>query len=230
VIGLDFSGGATGVAAQLQTLMGPGFAVSGSGSTLQILDDGAGNTTNVNALTGRSTSTATQSAGLGLSLFVDNGGADFTDALDGLGQRTGFAARISVNSALVTNNQLLVQYAPGGSLGDDARADYLLEQLDNMRFATFDPNGKDATYRFSGSVSDVITQAINFQGSVAETAISNADMQAMTLDAITTRLDQEYGVDVDEEMARLMELQNAYAANARVLASIQELLKQLMSI
>mgnify|MGYP001170121514 CR=1 FL=1 len=39
----------------------------------------------------------------------------------------------------------------------------------------------------------------------------------------------EYAVNVDEEMARLMELQNAYAANARVLSVVQELLDALMN-
>ena len=41
---------------------------------------------------------------------------------------------------------------------------------------------------------------------------------------------EEYGVDVDEEMARLMELQAAYAANARVITIVQELLDTLMAI
>lgn len=36
------------------------------------------------------------------------------------------------------------------------------------------------------------------------------------------------GVDVDEEMARLMELQNAFAANARVMSVAQELIDDLM--
>ena len=43
-------------------------------------------------------------------------------------------------------------------------------------------------------------------------------------------MQSEYGVDVDEEMARLMELQNAYAANARVVSIVQDLLDTLMAI
>jgi flagellar hook-associated protein 1 len=35
-------------------------------------------------------------------------------------------------------------------------------------------------------------------------------------------------VDINEEVARLMELQNAYAANARVASVVQELLDTLM--
>ena len=61
-------------------------------------------------------------------------------------------------------------------------------------------------------------------------AISNDETQQMTLDALTQRLDSEYGVDVDEEMARLMELQNAFAANARVMSVVQELMDALMQL
>jgi flagellar hook-associated protein 1 len=231
VIGLDFSGGATAVAPQLQALLGPGFAVSATvGGELQILDDGAGNTTDVLGLSTRTTVTATQGAGLALSLFVDSGNADFTNALDGVGQKRGFAARIAVNEDILSNMMLMVQFTSGGSLGDDDRADYLLERLDNMRFATYDPSGRAPAYRLAGSVSDLIGQTINHQGNIAATALSDADAQELTLETLTARMDAEYGVDVDEEMARLMELQNAYAANARVLSTVQELLDRLLAI
>ena len=61
-------------------------------------------------------------------------------------------------------------------------------------------------------------------------AISDSETQELTLDALTQRLDSEYGVDVDEEMARLMELQNAFAANARVMSVVQELMDSLMQL
>jgi flagellar hook-associated protein 1 FlgK len=50
------------------------------------------------------------------------------------------------------------------------------------------------------------------------------------METISQRLDAEYGVNVDEEMARLMELQNAYAANSRVISVVQDLLQRLMDI
>lgn len=231
VVGLDFSGGAGSVAAQLQAILGSGLAVSNpAGSQLQILDDGLAGTTDVSGLVAHATVTGTQGAGLALSLFVDAGNADFTNALDGPGQKLGFAARISVNSAVVDDARLMVQFTAGGSLGDDDRADYLLEQLDTMQFATFNASGRPMDYRFSGSVGDLINQTINFQGNVAEQALSDDDTQQLTMEAINQQLDSEYGIDVDEEMARLMELQNAYAANARVMSTIQELLNQLMNI
>jgi flagellar hook-associated protein 1 FlgK len=231
VVGIDFSGGGASIAAQIQAALGGGFTVTNpSGTQIQILDDGAGNTTNVTSLTARHTVTATQGQGLALSLFVDAGNADYTGYLDGVGQKRGFAERITINEDILDDMTLMVQYTAGGSLGDDDRADYLVDRLDKMRFATFDPSGLSPSYRLSGSVTDIITQTVNYQGNVAANALGDSETQALTMQTLGARLDAEYGVDVDEEMARLMELQNAYAANARVLSGIQELLNQLLEI
>ena len=231
VIGLDFSAGAASIAAQLQSAVGSSLSISNpAGSTIRVLDDGATGTTDVMALRARHTVTAEQGAGLGLNLFVDNGEAHFTNHLDGFGQRRGFASRITVNEAVIANNALLVQFEAGGTLGDADRAEYLLDRLNGMRFANYDPTGRPTAYKLSGTVGDLITQTINHQGNVAASALDEAETQRIVMDTVIERMDVEYGVDVDEEMARLMELQNAYAANARVLATIQELLDQLLRI
>ncbi|MDC9824211.1 flagellar hook-associated protein FlgK [Devosia sp. ZB163] len=232
VIGLDFAGGAAGVAAQLQNRIGVNLAVSNpSGSTLRIMDDGAAGTLDMLSLSTRTTSTGLQNGTLGFSLFVDTNEADFTNSLDGVGQKLGFASRISVNSAIVTDNKLLVQHTATTPLGDQDRLNQLINNLDGMRFAgTKGTSGTTASLRLGGTVADLISQTLNFQGNVAQAAISEAETQELTLDALTQRLDSEYGVDVDEEMARLMELQNAFAANARVMSVVQELMNAIMQL
>ena len=40
----------------------------------------------------------------------------------------------------------------------------------------------------------------------------------------------DYGVNVDDEMARLIQLQNAYSANARVISTVQDLMNKLLQI
>jgi flagellar hook-associated protein 1 FlgK len=42
------------------------------------------------------------------------------------------------------------------------------------------------------------------------------------------RLNDSSGVNIDQEMANLLNLQNAYAANARVLSAVKEMLDILM--
>lgn len=232
VIGLDFSGGTASVAAQLQSKLGTSFSVSNpSGTTLRVMDDGVAGTTDMLSLSTRTTASGVQNGTLGFSLFVDTNNADFTDSLDGVGQKLGFAGRISVNQAVVNDNKLLVQYTGTTPLGDQDRLNQIVSNLDGMRFAGAQgSSGTTASFRLGGTVADIISQTINFQGNAAAAAISDRDTQEMTLDALTQRLDSEYGVDVDEEMARLMELQNAFAANARVMSVVQELMDALMQL
>lgn len=231
VIGADFSGGAGPLASTLRNALGPGFTVSGSGTTLTVLDDGAAGTTDVTAATSHATATSLQNGGLALNLFVDNNGDDFTDSLGGKTQKLGFAARITVNPAILSDNKYLVQFQAGGSMGDDDRANYLLDQLSNMRFATPQTSvGELGSFRLGGTVSDLISQTMDYTGNVAADAKSNDDTQQTAMQALDQRLDSEYGVNVDEEMARLLELQNAYAANARVISAVQDLMGKLLDL
>lgn len=231
VIGLDFSGGTASVASQLQDKVGSGLRITNpSGDVLRVTDDGAGGTTDLYSLTKRVTSSSLQGGGTALQLFVDLNNSAFTNTLDGVGQTRGYAGRITVNPAILQDNKLLVQYELGGSLGDAARVNALVDNLEELRFAGgLGSIRNGASSRLAGTVSDFISQAINFQGNAAATAIADNDTQKLTLDALGERLEADYGVDVDEEMARLMELQNAFAANARVMSVAQELIQSLLS-
>ncbi|MBN9303982.1 MAG: flagellar hook-associated protein FlgK [Devosia sp. 67-54] len=233
VVGVDFSGGMAQVAQSVRGALGGGFAVTATANGVQVLDDGSTGTTDVNGMTSHATVTSLQGGAnaLALNLFVDNGDAPYTDSLGGRGQKLGFAARITINSAILADNRYLVQYQAGGSMGDDDRANYLLDQLSNMRFATPQSNVSDlGAFRLSGSVGDLISQTMDYTGNVAADAKSSADTQQTAVQALNQRLDSEYGVNVDEEMARLLELQNAYSANARVISAVQDLMSKLLDL
>lgn len=231
VIGVNFSTGATAVAAALDAKL-PNLDVTSTGANnLRILDDGAAGQTDVRTAVARSTSTGLQGTGLGLNLFVDQGNAAFTNNLDtDPPQKQGFAARISINPAIVADNRLLVQYEVGGTLGDADRADYVIDQLSKMQFVSGgNPAANADRFQLSGNLSELISQVVGFQGSTINAAISKNDDRELTLGTIVDQMESDYGVNVDEEMARLMELQNAYAANARVVSVVKELLDALLA-
>ena len=52
----------------------------------------------------------------------------------------------------------------------------------------------------------------------------------MVLASLQQRFDDSANVNIDEEMASLLTLQNAYAANARVLSAVRDMLDTLMRI
>lgn len=242
VIGINMNNGATdadrasSAAAQLQAVFNTSTAtepalpvtVTNNGAALEFTTGGADTVT---SLTKRATSTSLQGDGLAMSLFVDSGNKSYTGNLDSdPPQKLGFASRISINTAILADNKLMVQDEVGGTLGDADRPNYILAQLDAMKFVSGgDPKTSPTRFQISGNLGEVISQVVSFQGSSISAALTKADDRQLTLDTVVDQMQSEYGVNVDEEMARLMELQNAYAANARVVSVVKELLDALFA-
>src|SRR6187397_1990676 len=85
VFGIDFSGGMGSVVTQINAaLTGTGMTASNSGTVLQILDDGAANTVDVNSLSATATVTSLTSGGAELPLFTD-GSTPYTGIITGTG-------------------------------------------------------------------------------------------------------------------------------------------------
>ncbi|HHB82519.1 MAG TPA: flagellar hook-associated protein FlgK [Devosia sp.] len=231
-IGLDFSGGIGAVATSLNATLGTAINVSNpSGTVLRVLDDGLAATSDIDALSASFTATNLQNGDLALPLFVDTADSAFTNSLDGIAQRTGFAGRISINSAVEQDNSLLVKFDVNSSMGDAARANHIWDSLSNSQFEGDVTSTKSmGRSQLSGNVSALVSQMLSFQGASIEKTQSVQQTQSLSMEALSTRMDEKYGVDVDKEMALLMELQTAYAANARVMSTVQELLDTLMRI
>lgn len=235
VVGLRFAGnGPAGsvdmayITGTLNSALNVGPTFSGTGSKLEVRANGNGSPVSATA---RWTATELTSPGghLGIPLFLDAEGKPFTDSMSDKGQRLGFAGRITLNPGVVADNTKLVKYSSTTSAGDSKRADYIVDQFSSMRFGSNSQVGaKTGGFRLSGSLSDMVSQTIQYQGSSIETALSANATNTQTLDAITSRMEENYGVDINEEVSKLMELQNAYAANARVASVVQELLDTLM--
>jgi len=235
VIGVNMAQGDAAVVSQLtaafaSTANGPslGVTVASSGGALEFTATGA---TKVTGLTKRATSTGTQGQGLALNLFVDSDNGAFTNNLDGNPpQKVGYAARISINSDVLADNSLMVQAQVGQTLGDAARPNLIIEQLNSMQFVSGgNPASDKGQYQLSGKLGEVISQAISFQGTNTQKVLTQSSDRQLTLDTVVQQMDVEYGVNVDEEMARLMDLQNSYSANAQVVGVVKELLSALMN-
>ncbi|MBO9419907.1 flagellar hook-associated protein FlgK [Labrenzia sp. R4_2] len=243
VVGIDISSGTpatyiTNIIAALGTAA-PDLQVSNDGSdNLRILGDSTTvpNATTVESLSANITPSATTDQGLGLSIFVDqrNGTEVFTDAPENGGQRVGYANGISVNPALLADSSLLVDYQTtpaANSENDPARAQYLLNALTNET-AYFDPEAGmgSSSSPFQGTVLDYINQTVAYQGNQAADAKTYSDSkEALTLN-LAVRYEESYSVNLDAEMAFLVQLENAYAANARVMQTINDLMQELLNV
>ncbi len=230
-IGLDFSSGIGAVATSLDTALGAAIVVSNpTGNVLRVVDDGLGGSS-ITSLATTITAQNTQDGTLAVPLFVDAANMSFTNSLDNNTQRQGFAGRISLNSAIVQDNSLLVQYSSTSSLGDAGRANYILDQMRQASFSGGVTSTKSmGRNQLSGSVGAMVSQALSYQGASVENTQAQQSTRELTLETLNTRMKDKYGVNVDKEMALLIELQTAYAANARVLSTVQQLINTLMKI
>lgn len=233
-IGVSFSGGSattTTAAADISAALGAGVAVTNpSGDVLRFLDDGATNNTTMDKLNAGITVSGLQTGDAALSLFTDDD-ITFTGSLDGQDQKVGYAARIKVNSQLVLDNELLVKYSSSTSIGDDTRPHALIDKLSQTQFSfAKDPLVTGGTTELVGSVSQMIEQSMNFQGSQVSASKQSLNGQQIIMESLQARADASHGVDIDTEMAQLLQLQNAYGANARIISIVQEMMDRLLSI
>jgi flagellar hook-associated protein 1 FlgK len=231
VVGIDFSGGMGSVFGQISSALGGTSLVASNtvGNTLRVLDDGAGNIVNVTSVSTTTTETSL-SGGSGELPFFTDGQQAYTGAISVVGsQSIGFAGRISVNSTLATDPSKLVIYQAGTAAGDNTRPDFIYRQLTNSAL-TFSPDTGVGTAGspFTGSITTYLRQVISQQGEAASSAENLKQGQDVVLASLQQRFDDSSGVNVDQEMANLLTLQNSYAANARVLSSIKDMFDTLM--
>jgi flagellar hook-associated protein 1 FlgK len=114
--------------------------------------------------------------------------------------------------------------AIAGGTGDGRGLERIAAELDETRAIAGDTSGRSASL------------AAMVRDQLAGVAGANADAQAERAEAVAIEdaLGQQFGslsgVNVDEEMAQLILLQNAYAASARVLSTIGDLFQRLLQI
>ncbi|MBR1226493.1 MULTISPECIES: flagellar hook-associated protein FlgK [unclassified Bradyrhizobium] len=228
VVGIDFSGGMASVVAQLNTALGGSdLQFSGSGSTLTVLNS-AGNST-VNAASVTTTQINLTNGSAELSLFTDSG-SPYTGAIGATGsQITGFAGRLTVNNGLVADPSKLVLYSASTAAGDTTRSDFILSQLTTAKFQYSPASGVgSASAPFKGTLLSYMQQFTSSQGAAADAAAQLAGGQDVVLNTLQEKMSSTSGVNIDEEMAHLLSLQNSYSANARVMSTVNEMYKTLM--
>lgn len=229
VLGVNFAGGMASVVAQLNAALGASADLqfsNPSGSTLRVLDDGAPNRSDILAASVTTTMSSLTSGNAQLPLFTDNGGL-FTGALTASGsQQTGLGGRISVNLGLLGDPSRTVVFStsPLTPAGDTTRSDFMLTQLTSGTYRYSPQTGIGTTGApFTGTLVNFAKQFISQQGEAATAAKQLADGQSVVLNTLQKKVTDASGVNIDDEMAHLLALQNAYSANARVMSSIKQM-------
>src|ERR1044072_748806 len=233
VIGIDFSAGFASAIARINEALGStGMHFSNpAGTTLRALDNGAGGKVTVNTMSVTKTVTSLSGGSAEFPFFLD-GTNPYSGVIGPLGSQTvGFAGRITVNAALLADPSRLVSFQSGTAAGDATRPDFILDRPPNGVLDFAPPPGiGPASTPFSGSLQSYIRQMISQQGEQAATADSLRQGQEVVVNTLQQRFADQSNVNIDEEMANLLKLQTAYAANARVLSTVRDMLDSLFKL
>lgn len=225
VVGIDFSGGSASVATQIQTALGAAFTVSNpSGTTLQVLDGGSSGTVSISSLSKTVTETSLQGATTGLPLFLDQS-AVYTGSLDSGSQMDGLASRITVNSAVRAKPSLLVNYSTSTASSDSTRPYKLFDALGSTTNWYTLEGTSTAVQKSVGGFTDTM---VSYWGTAAINASTDLSNQKVVQSNLATAMKTGSSVSTDAELAKLIQLQSSYAANAHVLSTVRDMLNTLL--
>lgn len=232
----DISGGPTTFAGRIGAALGPGFTVSaaaGGAGAVRILSGGVALTGASASITVPTSAADTRSGGTQLPLFVDSGFGNgvYTGSFEGGSHLTGLAQRLVVNPKVSADTSALVSYQDGTPSGDATRPQALYEALTGAKRTFSAASGiGGVSAPFSASVQSFAQAIIDAQGAAAAQAQQLDEGQQIALSTAQSRFAEQSGVKIDEEMSKLIQLQSAYSANARVLTAAKEMLDTLMRI
>ena len=168
-----------------------------------------------------------------LPLFVDTIDA-LAGAITATGpEQLGYAQRIQVNTSLLSNPSGLVMYCQRAAerSGRNTRPSFLYDQLTAATKMFSPQTGIGSTSSpMSGTLSTFIGQVLTVQGQSATNAGSLKDGQDVVVNGLQTRMNGVSGVNIDQEMTSLLNLQSTYAANARVFSVVQQMLQSLLQM
>lgn len=192
---------------------------------------------------GISASLVTDASGVRLRI-VDAGGENFFvssagNAVSGLGlttQRVGAAGSLALRSALAANPGLVTRgdvsmTAVVGDVemgsGDGAAAQRLADAF--AATLAFAANGNEIP-SMNSTLTAFATQILSRNADQAAEAADQLEFNSSVYQQIDARLQDQSGVNLDEELANLTVLQNSYAAAARVVTVAGELFDELVNV
>jgi flagellar hook-associated protein 1 FlgK len=231
VIGVDFSAGAASVAAQLNAALGGNhLQFSNAVGSLRVVDDGT-SSASVNAASVTTTITSLASGNPQLALFTDDN-LVYTGQITGNGpQITGLAGRITVNAAVVTDASKLSVYntSPVTAPGDTTRSDFLYSQLTSAKFSYSTKTGLGSSAApFNGTVIDYMQAFLSQQSNASTLATQLQQGQSVVVSTLQQKFNSTSAVNIDTEMANLIQVQNTYAANAHIMSVVQSMMQSLL--
>ncbi|HME28134.1 MAG TPA: flagellar hook-associated protein FlgK [Acetobacteraceae bacterium] len=86
----------------------------------------------------------------------------------------------------------------------------------------------NAPYTAPSTLGDIAATMLAAQAQESATTSTQADTEQAVQTTLTSKLSTQSGVNMDTEMSHMIQLQNAYGANAKIIAAVQAMWTQLL--
>ncbi|MEP1441920.1 MAG: flagellar basal body rod C-terminal domain-containing protein, partial [Hyphomicrobiales bacterium] len=226
VIGVDFNSATADAdiqAALDAALPANGITFATAGTTLSVTSSTAAT---IDALSASVSNSGSTDNGLPFSLFQDGQfGGTFSNEVGASGSQVGYASRIQVSTEVLNDPSLLSRFTSNvGNTGDSSRVDFILEQI-NEDVSTISPDTGigSAANPISTTAADFLQTIISTQGQRSEAAQNASEASQVSFNNVQSIFQSDSQVNIDVELARLIQLEQAFQANARVLTAVQDL-------
>ena len=196
----------------------------------------------------------------GLTMFSDpNGNVPASGGTPAQSGYVGFASEIQVNPAVIGNTSLLrdgtrsVAGSPtgasafttnpaGGPAGFTTLINRVLDYAMGAQAQSgvaqpasatsgLGPDGTlSAPYAAPATSADNATALVSAQSAVSAAATSQLSTEQTVQTALNNNMTAVSGVNMDTEMSYMIQLQNAYGANAKVISTMQDMFTQLLQV
>jgi flagellar hook-associated protein 1 FlgK len=115
-------------------------------------------------------------------------------------------------------------YNTSGAAGYSARLSQLLDGLDQQR--SFDPSAQAGS---SATLSSFAASSVAWLQAARKSATDDADYKSALLERSSQALSSATGVNLDEEMTLLLELERSYQASSKLISTIDNMFGALLS-
>jgi flagellar hook-associated protein 1 FlgK len=121
-------------------------------------------------------------------------------------------------------NGLAYVYNTTGEAGFTGRISQLVNLMTTQ--SAFDPNAGAST---SASIINFAASSTSWLESKRSSASADSDYQTTLLDRSNQALSNVKGVNTDDEMAKMLELERSYSASAKLIATVDQMLQSLLA-
>ncbi|MFX4221456.1 MAG: flagellar basal body rod C-terminal domain-containing protein [Thalassobaculum sp.] len=140
----------------------------------------------------------------------------------------GFSAQIRVNPT-VTATPSILRDGNGGTFAASGVSDSSLPLAIIDMFDTAQTFVAVTGLNGTATIENFAAELVSYQANQKADYESQLGFQDQVRNLLQERLRDESGVNVDEELANLIQLESSFAASARVLTSVQDALDELLA-